>query len=187
MRSTERSGSGEAAWSFGAWEMMPTRCTTRSCWAGGTRRTSAGGGTSTRWKEAVGGTTTPILDDTVSVGARRFRVANPATHAPGDNIILYHPCTDSWLQAIDYGGSHYTEPAAEPGVDVPWEVDSQPILYNRFITAVRGDTISIDAPVFNPLVKALSPAYIYTYARTGLLTNIGIERLRIDIETAEGT
>jgi len=147
----------------------------------------AGGGTSTRWREAVGGTTTPILDDTVSVGARRFRVVNPAPHAPGDNIILYHPCTDAWLQAIDYGGSHYTEPAAEPGVDVPWEVDSQPILYNRFITAVRGDTISIDAPVFNPLVKSLSPAHIYTYTRTGLLTNIGIERLRIDIETAGGT
>jgi hypothetical protein len=147
----------------------------------------AGSGSSSRWKEAVSGTTTSILDDTVRVGERRFRVANPAAFAAGDNIVIYHPCTGAWLAAIDSGGSHYTESGAEAGVDVPWTVNSQPILYNRFITAIRGDTITIDAPVFNPLVRALSSAYIYRYARTGLRTNIGIEHLRIDIETAGGT
>jgi hypothetical protein len=147
----------------------------------------AGGGNSTRWKEAVSGTTTAILDDTVHVGARRFRVANPAPFAAGDNIILYHPCTAAWLTAIDSGGSHYTEPGAEPGVDVPWTVNSQPIAYNRFITAVHADTISVDAPLFNPFVRSLSAATIYKYARTGVRTSIGIEHLRIDIETAGGT
>jgi hypothetical protein len=147
----------------------------------------AGGGSSTHWKEAVSGTTTAILDDTVHVGAQRFRVANPAPFAVGDNIILYHPCTAAWLTAIDSGGTHYTEPGAEPGVDVPWAVNSQPIAYNRFITAIHADTISIDAPLFNPFVRSLSAATIYKYARTGLRTLIGIEHLRIDIETAGGT
>ncbi len=64
---------------------------------------------------------------------------------------------------------------------------SQPIVYNRYVTAVSGDTVAIDAPVFNHLVRSLSQSYIYKYARSGLRTNNGIEDLRIDIETAGGT
>jgi hypothetical protein len=147
----------------------------------------AGGGSSSKWKEQVSGTKTNIISDSVLVGSKTFRVANPSPYSVGDNIIIYHPCSEGWLQAIDYGGTHFTEPGAEVGVDVPWPVNSYPIVYNRFITAISGDTITIDVPVFNHLIKSLSQSYIYKYARTGLLTNIGIENIRIDIETAGGT
>jgi hypothetical protein len=138
----------------------------------------AGGGSSTFWRNEISGSRSNIISDTVAVGSRSFRVANPSLYAEGDNIIIFHDGTAAWLQAVDFGGT---------ATDPPWAVGEQPIVYNRYITAISGDTISIDAPVFNHLVRSLSQCYIYTYARTGLVTNVGIEHLRIDIETAGGT
>jgi hypothetical protein len=146
----------------------------------------AGGGSSSKWREEVSGTQVDIVSDSVMVGDTIFEVSDASPYSVGDNIIIYHPCTEEWLQAIDYGGTFSTLPAAEPGVDVPWTVGSQPIVYNRNIKAIDGNIITIDVPVFNHLIRGLSQSYIYKYARTGLQTKIGIENLRIDIETEGG-
>ena len=142
----------------------------------------AGGGSSTLWKDQVAGTKTNITSDSVLVGSREFNVENASLFSVGDNIIIYHPCSAGWLQAINYGETHSTG----PGEDTAWAVNSQPIVYNRFIKAIIGNKITVDAPVFNHLIKSLSQSYIYKYSRSGLKTNIGIENLRIDIETLGG-
>jgi hypothetical protein len=137
----------------------------------------AGGGSDTKWNDAVSGTQTNILTDTVFVGEQNFLVQDASKFAAGDNIILYHPCTSAWLAAVKYGETDTTG----------WTVGEQPIVYNRRITGVQGNMITIDAPVFNTLNKSLSQSYIYKTARTGIRTNIGIENLRIDIEAAGKT
>jgi len=146
----------------------------------------AGYGGTSKWNEQVSGTKTNIISDTIYIGAKSFLVDDASSYAVGDNIIIYHPCSDNWLKAVDFGGTHSTDSGAEPGVDVPWKVNAWPIVFNRFITAINGNTITIDAPVFNTLIRSLSQSYIYKYARTNLKTNIGIENLRIDIETLGG-
>jgi len=146
----------------------------------------AGYGGTSKWSEQVSGTKTDITSDTVYVSSKSIQVADASKYNVGDNIIIYHPCTDGWLKAVDYGGTHSNDSGAEPDVDVPWKVNAWPIVFNRFITAINGNTISIDAPVFNTLIKNQSQSYIYKYARTNLRTNIGIENLRIDIETLGG-
>ncbi len=147
----------------------------------------AGGNDDTRWRDMVPGTKTYITDDTVLVGSRTFHVQRPGLFHVGDNIIIFHPCTEEWLQAIDYGGTHSNDPNAEPGVDVPWEIGSQPIVYNRYITRIDSNQITIDAPLYNHFIKAQAKSYIYKYLRHKLKTEIGIENLRIDIQTAGGT
>jgi hypothetical protein len=142
----------------------------------------AGGGNSSLWKDQVAGTKTNISSDTVLIGSREFYVDNSAPFSVGDNIIIYHPCSAAWLQAINYGGTHSTG----PGEDTAWAVNSQPIVYNRYIKEINGNKITIDAPVFNHLIKSLSQSYVYKYSRSGLKTYIGIENLRIDIETHGG-
>ncbi|UCH11482.1 MAG: T9SS type A sorting domain-containing protein [Fidelibacterota bacterium] len=146
----------------------------------------AGGGAVTHWGDSVSGTTVAITSDSVLVGERSFTVADARPFAVGDNIIIYHPCTAAWLAAIDSGGTHSDLGGAEPGVDVPWTVGSQPISFNRYITGIAGDTITVDVPVYNHLVRSLSPSYIYTYSRGSLRSRIGIEDLRIRI-LADGT
>jgi len=146
----------------------------------------AGGGGTSRWRDEVANTRRDIISDSVLAGSRCFEVSDTAPFAVGDNIIIYHPCTEGWLEAINWGGTWYQDGGAEPGVDLPWAAGSQNIVYNRRITRIEGNTITVDAPFFNHLLRAESQSYVYTYARTGLRTLIGIENLRIDIETKGG-
>ena len=147
----------------------------------------AGGGGTSKWADSESGSQTNIISDTVFIGERKFRVANPSLYNVGDNIIIVHPCTNEWLAAIDYGGTFSDSIGAEPGVDLPWAEGSQKLVFNRYIRAINGDTITIDAPVFNHLVRSLSQSYIYKYARLNIKTQVGIENLRIDIVTNGGT
>ncbi len=139
----------------------------------------AGGGksgsNSSAWSGKVGSNVN-IVSDTVHVGDRTFLVADASTFAVGDNIVIYHLNTTAWLRAINWGGV-----PNDTGTTSYWAGQTIPILYNRFITAINGSTITIDAPVFATLVRSLSQSYIYKTNRSGILTNIGIENLRIDI------
>src|SRR6266850_2395606 len=63
----------------------------------------------------------------------------------------------------------------------PGEID---IRYHRYITAISGNTIAIDAPVFNHLERSLSQSFIYRYDPAAILRNIGVEKLLVDIVTA---
>ncbi len=145
----------------------------------------AGGGGQTLWADSIAGSRQYITTDTVRVSERSFEVADASGFTVGDNIILYHPCTESWLESIDYGGTFSDDPNAT-AADIPWEVDSQPIVYNRYIEAIDGNRITLDVPVYSTLIRSLSPSYIYIYRKLFVRKNIGVEDLRIDIETAGG-
>ena len=138
-----------------------------------------GGGTSSLWADSVKGTKTNITTSFVSVGSHTFTVASAAKYAVGDNIVIYHPCTDAWLKAVNYGNTIDTT--------MNWAVGDVPIFYNRMITAINGNDITIDAPIFNHLDKSLSQCFIYKYSRSNIKTNLGIENLRVEIENLGGT
>jgi hypothetical protein len=136
----------------------------------------AGGGTDGTNSTAWSGSLTPnvlIVSDSVHVGDRTFQVADASLFKVGDNVVIVHPKSTAWLRAIGFGGV--------PNDTVYWAGQSIPIPYNRFITSISGTTITIDAPVFTTMVRSLSQGYIYRTNRSGILTNIGIENLRIDI------
>ncbi len=139
---------------------------------------TAGGGNSTVWADSVTGTTTNITSSFVQVGSKTFTVVSAAKYSVGDNIVIYHPCTSAWLQAINYGSTHDTT--------LSWSVGEVPIIFNRRIAAINGNDITIDAPVFNHLIRSLSQSFIYKYSRYHIKTNIGIENIRFEIETAGG-
>lgn len=135
------------------------------------------------WNEIIQGSQKNIMDDIVPVGAYSFSVTDASPYKVGDQIIIYHPCTAQWLQAIDYGGV----PAPQTGeADERWKEGELPIVFNRFITKIEGNKISVDAPVYYTLNKSLSQSYIYKYNQNTILKEIGIENLRIDIESSGG-
>jgi hypothetical protein len=133
---------------------------------------TAGGGNETEWSGQVSGTKTNITTSFVQVGDFSFDVDNPGVYSIGDNIIIHHPGSQDWVDALNGGGS--------PSGD--WDVNKYNIIFNRNITQINGNTITVDAPVYNHLDLNLSQSFIYKYDRSGLLTNIGIENLRIDID-----
>jgi hypothetical protein len=139
----------------------------------------AGGGTggsnSSAWSGALTSNVN-IITDSVHVGDYTFQVADASPFSVGDNIVIYHPDTTPWKRAVQWGGV-----PNDTGVTSYWAGVTIPIKYNRFITAIDGNNITVDAPVFNTLVRSLSQSYIYRTDRNNIKTNIGIENLRVDI------
>ncbi|MBZ5708563.1 hypothetical protein [Nannocystis pusilla] len=136
-----------------------------------------GSGDNHKWQPELPNTRSDIVSELVPVGARSFDVADPSLYAVGDHVVIVHPCTDAWLAAVDHGG---------PGMDAPWAGNTLPLVFKRQVLGLDGATLTIDAPVFNHLDRALSQSYVYKADREGLVTEVGVEDLRIDIETLGG-
>ena len=120
---------------------------------------------------------TDITTAFVPVSGLSFDVASAAGFAVGDNIVVHHPSTQAWVNAVEGGGT---------GNDPPWMPGSMDIRYNRRIAAISGNTITLDAPVYNHLDRSLSQSYISKLTEN-FVTQVGIEDLRVDIQTAGGT
>ena len=137
----------------------------------------AGSGVNDRWKPEVPGTRTDVVTDLVSIGARALEVAAPENFAVGDHVVIVHPCTAAWLAAVDHGAT---------AADDPWTVGSQPLVFKRQITAIAGAALTFDAPLFNRLDRKLAQSYVYLADRADVVTEVGVEDLRIDIVTKGG-
>lgn len=136
----------------------------------------AGGKKEREWADSVPGTRSNIITEFLPVGSRSFTVSNVRPFRVGDNIIIKHPSTKAWIDAVQGGGTD---------TDRVWGLGDLDILYNRSITAINGDIITIDAPVYNHLNRSLSQSFIYKYDRRGIVSNVGVEDLRIDIESSD--
>jgi len=132
-----------------------------------------GGGSGNRWRDRVAGTEVDITTSFVQVGDRTFDIEDASGFSVGDNIVIYHPCTQEWLDAIDGGGT-----ASDPS----WTPGTQPLYFTRYIKKIDGNRVTIDAPVFNDLQRALAQSTVFLSDRGGMKTNLGLEDLRVDIE-----
>lgn len=136
-----------------------------------------GNSSQNKWTSKISNSQQNITDDVVPVGAMLFSVASATPYQVGDLIAIYHPCSENWLKAIDYGGV--------PDANEVWTVNQYPILYHRYITGISENMITIDAPVYYTLNKQLAQSYIYKIGGT-FLKEIGIENLRIEIASQGG-
>lgn len=123
------------------------------------------------WETRVGNTI-PVASEFVPAGSRRLTLKSTAGLSVGDNIIIWHPCTEEWIAAIDHGGVN---------LDPPWAPGDEPIMYNRFIKAIQGNDIVICAPVFNDLDASLSESFVYKWPDMNEVVNAGVENLRVDM------
>ena len=119
-----------------------------------------------------------IADALVPIGATSFRVDTPGLFASGDEVVVFHPATAEWIAAVDGGGTFG---------DPDWEVGDMPIAFVRTVAGVDGQTLTLDAPTFTQLDASLSPSFVYHRDMRGVIENVGLENLRIDIETAGPT
>jgi len=125
------------------------------------------------WHRQVGGSVN-IVTDFVPVGSRTFEVEDAAFFEIGDHIIIRHPSTQTWIDAVDGGGTE--------GAPL-WQPGENDILYYREITDIRENIISVDSPVFNHLDKKMAQSYIYKPITDNSISNVGVENLRILIQT----
>jgi hypothetical protein len=79
-----------------------------------------------------------IMNDTVPLGERSFRIESTEGYKPGDNIIIYHPASEEWIQRVNRG---------DTAGDTPWSAGEVPLVFNRYIEKISDDEITLDAPL----------------------------------------
>lgn len=126
------------------------------------------------WSE-ISGSRRPITDSYVPVGARSFHVSDASVYKVGDSIIVHRPSTAEWISAIGMDQI----PNRSDGLPVSqWTPGSRDLLFDRTITAIEGNKITIDAPLMNALESEYGGGSIYRYTFPGRIAQVGIENIR---------
>ncbi len=126
------------------------------------------------WSE-VAGTRRSITDDYVPVGAESFTVTDASGFSVGDTIIVHRPSTAAWISAI---GMDQIPPRSDGAPVTQWQPGAYDIRFDRVITAIDGNTITIDAPLTNALESEYGGGSVYRYTFSGRISQVGIEDIR---------
>jgi hypothetical protein len=123
----------------------------------------------------VPGTRRRITDEYVPVGARSFTVQDTSPFSVGDQVIVLRPTTAEWVSEI---GMDWIPERPDGGRIVQWAPGSRNLHFDRIITAIDGDRITIDAPLVNALDQQFGGGEIYRYEFPGRISQVGVENLR---------
>ncbi len=119
-----------------------------------------------------------ITDAVVPLASRTLNVDAPEAFAVGDEVVIWHPATAEWNAAVGGGGT---------GSDPDWQVGEINIGFARTITEISGTELTMDAPTFARLDRSLSQSRVYHRDVTGVIEQVGVEDLRIEIATESET
>lgn len=122
---------------------------------------------------AVSTDTIPITDKYVPVNAASFTLGSLKGIKQGDKIMISLPATREWIAVL--GTEHFGGGLTSLG----WKPGQRVITWNRMVTAVNGNTITVDAPLTTALDKQYGGGNVITYQWPGRLTNCGIENLQL--------
>ncbi|OAV43614.1 hypothetical protein A3850_003485 [Lewinella sp. 4G2] len=128
------------------------------------------------WTNAVAGTRSDVTSEFVPAGSRTLEVAAAEFYRRGDRVIVTQPSTAEWLASIDRGAT---------AGDEPWATGDIDLYYNRLITDVNipEGKITLNIPVYDHLDRSLAQSSVYILDDRTILTEVGIENLRIDVQT----
>jgi len=129
----------------------------------------------------IEGTRRQITTERVTVGSYSFELENVDGFRVGDAVLVVRPSTEAWLKSVNYGDA-FPEKTSNRTV---WKVGEIDLRYHRYISAIAGNKITLDAPVYDHLDRNLSQSYIAKFDATGIAKHIGIEKILVDIEIPE--
>jgi len=113
-----------------------------------------------------------IADPYVPVNSKHFRLAGPNPFHPGDHILVHRPSTDAWIKLLGmetFGG----------GISaLGWKPGQRDIFWDRTVTAIDGDGVTIDAPITTALDTAYGGGKAAAYQWPGRIEQVGVENLR---------
>jgi hypothetical protein len=115
----------------------------------------------------VSGTTTLITDALVPSGTSSFAVDDASGFSVGDRIMIKRTPNQAWIDLLDMAQWGWT--AAGYTSDMP-----------RRITAINGNSITVDAPVVHAIETQYGGAEVYRYHFDGAIRQVGIERIRLE-------
>jgi hypothetical protein len=118
----------------------------------------------------------PVADDYVPVGASTLRLTSADGLKPGDTVLVEHPSTKAWVAAV--GMDRF--PSRDTGSYLDWRPGTLDIRFDRVVTKVDGNAITLDAPLTTALDAAHGRATVRRYAWPGRVRHAGVEHLRLE-------
>lgn len=116
----------------------------------------------------VPGTEHNLVETYVPVGTRTFQVDSTAGLRVGDTVVVRRFGNAAWLSAISMdqlgAGS--------------WQPGLRDLEFDRVITRIEGDWVTVDAPLANAVEQQYGGGSISRYVWPGRIENVGIEQLR---------
>lgn len=136
------------------------------------------------WDKGIEDSVVTIMNSAIPIGQTSFTVSNSQPFRIGDIVIVRQQVNDEWYEAVNDGGT-----VNSPG----WRNRSFPwmdLSFTRFVTHLNGSQITIDAPLYNHLDKRYGALIMFKHNANEpddkLYRNVGVEHLRIYIETLGG-
>lgn len=114
-----------------------------------------------------------VTDEYVTVNALTFNIASASGLKVGDRIQIQRPSTKEWIRLLgmeEFGG--------ETGW-LGWKPGQRDIIWDRTITAISGNRITIDAPLTTALERKYGGGFITKYNWAGRIGHVGVENLFI--------
>ena len=108
-----------------------------------------------------------VTDDYVPVGSRTLRVMSARGLKPGDTVIVRRIGNQEWIDAVGMNGA---SPASR------WRPFN--IEWDRQVTAVEGDTVTIDAPITCAIERRWGGGEVIASEDPGRIADVGVENLR---------
>lgn len=111
-----------------------------------------------------------IADAYVPAGATQLRVEHPS-FGVGDNVQVQRPGVEQWIRAL--GADHFGGGIGTLG----WKAGSYDLAWDRTVTAVSGNLITLDAPVTTAIDTAFGGGFVAAFCRQGRVSNVGVENM----------
>jgi hypothetical protein len=116
--------------------------------------------------------TTPYL----AVGSSSFQVADASAYAVGDQIVIRRTPNEAWINEL--GMDQETLCQGKSGCN-GWTTSGYTLDHERTITAIAGETISVDIPVVDVIEEQYGGGEILKVQSTRRINRCGVENLRV--------
>jgi hypothetical protein len=117
----------------------------------------------------------PIADLYAPAGSRRLRVDDASGFKVGDSVLVRRVGNDRWIHAIAM--DQIVEADADVVQFAPFNLD-----FDRVITAIDGNTITLDAPIANAIESRWGGGEVIRYDDPDRIEHVGVEQLRVVVE-----
>jgi len=109
----------------------------------------------------------------VPVNANQLEVAEGNQLKTGDKVFVRRPCTQAWIEKLNtvtFGGGLSA---------LGWKPGDRDIIWDRKITAVNGNTLTLDVPLTTALDTAFGGGTVAKYEWPGRISQVGVENIQM--------
>lgn len=127
----------------------------------------------------VANTETPITDTVAPAGTFTLNLGSTEGLSVGSRIIVRRTPNQAWIDLLKMKAVFW-RPRTDGGPVSDWLPEDFEVEAPRIVTAIIGNTITLDSPLTQAIETQYGGGQVYRYTFNGAIRQAGIERIRLD-------